>query len=275
MTLKAHGPSRAFWIFITLAIVLVFGDAFVRAAEPASAVRVSVSATSWTIRILEPTSLQAVLEAICKESQTVCTIAPDFKSDLVVPMSVQGAPTVVLSKLLEGTKVNYSYVPPSLKEAGKLIVDSAPAGPPENNAPSMASMPETQPGAMNETAPSETTEAGMSPSVAEPAMNLPPPTTARSSGFEIPSGSQVLPFMGPHGRFLVAPVGNQNSTVSPFMDARGNFVSIPSNSGTSVSPFLDGNGGFLPVPSNNSGGPALTPFMDKNGNFIPLPSGSR
>jgi hypothetical protein len=276
----AHDRSRL-WVFLAVAAIVILSGTQVQAADSSSSVRVSVDANNWTIHVLEPSSLRTVLDSVCRESQMVCNIAPDLKDDIVVPMIVQGTPTLVLSKLLEGIKVNYSYAPPGSKERAKLIIDNAPAGPDSYvpSAPSMASAYEVQAPATNGTAPSEPAASGMNANPSEPATSLPTTamagSSATASALEIPAGSQLLPFMGPHGRFLVIPAGTQDNGVSPFMDSRGNFVPISSNGGASVSPFLDGSGRFLPAPSSNTGTSAVSPFMDRNGSFLPVPSGSR
>jgi hypothetical protein len=266
---SAHG----FLTFVVsmVGVVLIAGTTLVRAgaADSAATVKITVGANNnWTLQILQSSPLRAVLGAMCERSQTVCDISPEFKDDVVVPMVVQGAPMAVISKLLEGARVNYSYIPPTAQEKGRLIVDNSPAGTMDNSAQSMQNTsPEVHENPsfnMNPNSAESTSPASSNPNVAN--------SGEAANVMEAPSGSQVLPFADSHGHLLIAPVDNQTSTVSPFIDSKGNFVPIPTNDGnTAMSPFMGSNGQPVPVPADHDKPATMSPFIDRNGNFIPIP----
>lgn len=254
------------WILSVAAAICAAGQA---PAADSAAVQVSINANNWRVQVLKPSHLRAVLQSVCEQSQTVCDIAPDLNNndEMVVPMTVHGTAPKVISELLEGTKVNYSYVPPDSQGKGKLILANALLGPlgVPNRAGQQPPQPEVQPAAAYD----------MNRSLAAPtaASTMDTGYSSEAESSEIAPGTQALPFLGADGHLHVAPMNHEAGAFLPVLDAKGNLVPYtrPSDGPPSVvSPSLGPDGKLLTVPVG-SGKSEFIPALDSHGNLLPAP----
>jgi hypothetical protein len=264
-------------IFFFCSLWILVGAALTNAAPPPqqvdSGIEVSISANSWTVQILKPSHLRAVLESVCKQSQTVCDITPDLSDDVIAPMVLRGDPSTVVSQLLEGMKVNYSYAPSTPQEKGKLIVEALPPGAFDHqmNA-SQPPAPETQPDIQGVTTVgmNPTPEETSTPSSASMADSAGAAASDQTSEL---SSSQAFPFPGSDGHVHAVSMNREASPFLPIFDSTGKLVPNP-NTGvetpSTVSPSIGPDGKLITMPVG-SGKWQFLPALDSRGNLLPAP----
>ena len=262
------------WALFATGTIWAAGTQQASAAHSSDPVQVSIETNNWTVQILKPSHLRAVLESVCEQSQTVCDISPDLNNEMVAPMVVRGAASKVMSELLEGVKVNYSYAPPDSQGKGRLIVENPPPG--ALDASSGASQQPPQSDVQPVAQPDVQTAADMNPSPAEPVTSSPTADAADSGMAEnsgMSQGSLALPFLGSNGQLHAAAMSNESSAFLPVLNSTGNLVPYtgPSNGASStVSPILGPDGKLITVPLGHSSWDSI-PALDRNGNLLPAP----
>src|SRR5579864_6429978 len=76
-----------------------------------------------TLRIHGQTNLLAALEGICQRTAARCELAPAVADIELGSMVAEGTWEQVITKLLQGTKLDYGYVAPTPEGAGILLVE--------------------------------------------------------------------------------------------------------------------------------------------------------
>lgn len=202
--------------------------------------RVAAAATGLQVDVTSQTPLSVVLAAVCKQQQVRCNGTETLAGYAVPAMSVDGTLRQVVSRLVEGTDVNYSF---SHNETGTTSTISflghAPRG--VNIAPAPAVVAD------------ETRE------------QAPPPLHSRLPNSALAAMNRAVQqaqFEGTAPERSASEIEQTNRTMNEMFSATPTTdVTLPE-----YLPFPDANGN--PVPASNSQ-PAGLPFPDKNGNAMP------
>ena len=268
--------SRVTHFFLSLwvlsAAVAIWAADAQKLAVADSSVQVLIDTNNWTVQILKPSHLRTVLESVCEQSQTICDITPDLNDEMVAPMVVRGTAPKVMSELLEGVRVNYSYSPPNSQGKGRLIVENPPAG--ALDVSSAASQPQ-QSDAQPVAQPDMQTAANMNASPAETVTSSPTADTADSGMAENSGsspGSQMLPFFGSNGQLHSAPMSNETNAVLPVLNLSGNLVPYAGSSNgvpSTISPILGPDGKLVTIPLGHGSWDSI-PALDRHGNLLPV-----
>jgi hypothetical protein len=75
-----------------------------------------------TVQVSRPTHLLAILEELCQRTEASCDLGPQLAEIPFAPVTVRGTWFEVVSKLLEGTKLDFATIAPSPRQAGRLLV---------------------------------------------------------------------------------------------------------------------------------------------------------
>jgi hypothetical protein len=204
------------------------------------------------------TNLAAVLEEFCKSTRTACEGMTFASKITVLPTEIRGSWTEVLSKLMEGTHLNFAALVPHGDHGGKLLIMGF--GTPLDKTGSTNGRPALfVENGLGRPQPEGNTGSNASTAEIEP-------VSMASSG-ELASGNNAATPASAQGQ----QVQQEPSTAAlPFPDSSGN-PKAAQNAQPGFLPFPDSNGNPKPV----SNGPAqFFPFPDSNGKSIPVRPGA-
>lgn len=235
-------------LLFPLALMLLPAWAF--GAQPD--VTVELQNSIYTIRVNHAAPLSAVLEKFCKKSSTDCEGQPSVDT-LVAPGTISGAWAEVISKLLEGTHLNYVASASSGAVPGKL----------EISAPSAATT----------TAPVPSVgQSSQAPGYEEPQPAVPEMIAVQESNpnMEEPGGSDAGSAQMPSTAYTQGSgAASASAAIAPFADSHGRPIAV-SNEAVEYLPIPDSQN--RPIPVNHDLLPGV-PFADSRGNPIALQTG--
>lgn len=245
-----NGESHRFWIALAAPILLLAVGAGEAAAET-PAVRVESAGDQITLRVMEPSDLSVVLEALCGHIQARCDGLSAAADTPVQPLTITGDWRSVLRQLFEGSGLNYIALAPVQNQPGRLLVAARPAPPVEAATEAGRDSDrdvEWVDRVLRDETPRGLLERQMqlqedSASETEAATNPGPPIAPVP--FVVPPGTVALPFPGADNFPILAPVLNAQPGLSsnPFPDANGNALHFPAAGQPVVgSPFPGLNG---------------------------------
>jgi hypothetical protein len=203
------------------------------------------------VKVPDQAPLSTVLSSVCQEQKLKCTGTETLTSYRGPAMTVDGTLRQVISKLLEGTDVNYEFSRSAEGSATEIsFLGHAPRG--------TAAVPSS-------TAPEKPDHPVIlhsRPFPGPPQPNAPQTTSPQSS----PPHSELRPRAPGAGNAAVNPAGSgpqaDNASAATML-----FTGTGDTTPGQYQPFPDQNG--QPIPINNT--PATTlPFTDQHGNPIPV-----
>lgn len=226
-----------------------------RAGEPGPAgVIIVYHAPFVTVRVTHTTSLYAVLEKFCQHTQAHCEITSELAEaaaeQLVSPMTVEGAWAEVVTKLMEGRKLNYASLSPTRRERGELLVE---ARSPVTKAPQQEAR-----GPVGAAGADEVVESGGVRMGRRRRLT----SSADSRGGADAPGLSGGPSASSYRRARQPRLSDQSGTGVSFVQNPATVAFFPDASG----------GASSTLPTTESGSPVL-PFPDSNGNPIPVEKG--
>jgi len=180
----------------------------------------------------------------------------------------------VVSRLLEGTGLNYIALPPDANGAeGSLLVQGKRQGPEpvsrNNEAQTALSepVPQPEPVAPLSNTPLEHASADQQPPAESMPVNL---GSADNSGEQSPpSGMAAMPHPDAHGQPIYYPIASGNERFLPYPDPNGNPIPAPAVSNERFLPHPDANGNPIPAPPVST--ERYLPYPGPDGNPIPAP----
>lgn len=246
--MSLNRESRRFWIALTAPILLLAVGAGEAAAET-PAVRVESAGNQLTLRVVEPSDLSVVLEALCGHIQARCDGLSAAADAPMQPLTITGDWGSVLRQLFEGSGLNYIALAPTKDQPGRLLVAARPAPPVETVAE--AGRDGLRDVGVDRVLRDETPRALLERRLPEPEESTSEPEETASPApvssvpFVAPPGTVALPFPGADNFPILAPVLNTPAglTPNPFPDANGNAINFPATGQPVVgSPFPGPNG---------------------------------
>ena len=258
-------------LLFVLAYVLITPAAWAGEPGPAGVI-IDYHAPFVTVRVTQTTSLYAVLEKFCQHTQAHCEITSELAEaaaeQLVSPMTVEGTWAEVVTKLMEGRKLNYSSLSPTRRERGKLLVE---ARSPVTKVPQQEARGPVGAAGADEVVESGGVRMGRRRRLTSSADSRGGADAPRLSGGPSASSYRRARQPRPSDQSGTGVSFVQNpATVAFFPDASGGASStLPTTeSGPPVLPFPDSNGNPIPV---EKGQPrTFLPFPDSNGLPIPV-----
>lgn len=259
---SAMGRIRLLLLFIlVLAVVVEAQQKPVNVNRDSSGIKITVRSAA---------SLSELLSELCKSTASDCEGVDGMPALVVAPLEMSGSWNEVLSKLMEGSGINYVAEPPGKEKRGRLLIrGSVPSSRPEptlmQSQPFVtqtppAAEPTPPPSVIEGPAPEERTEISSPDTVARPSSSFGMSHASTFSG----SGEGYLPF--PDARGNAIPAKDEPAQYLPFPDARGNPIPVK-NESPQYLPFPDSRG--RPIPVKNEPQQYL-PFPDSKGNPIPV-----
>jgi len=240
-------------------------------AQSAATVQVTSESSKVKVVVVQTTPLRTVLEDVCRETKAICNGTEIAGSQTVSPMSISGTWSEVISRILDGTGLNYAAGAPSGNTPPQLLIQGIATA--------------VDPPRPMQEQPAESVAMG---SMAQPSSEQPQPASNSSSenpdsqsanagnGYSSPmqpnwnngsSGASYLPFPDRNGRPVA--LSTESASYLPFPDNNGKPIPLPPASGQSnVLPFPDANGRPITVSPDP---PQYLPFPDNNGKLIPVP----
>jgi hypothetical protein len=232
-----------------LALVVVVASGALAAESGAPAVTVHYRAPALTVQINESVAVRTVLEKVCLETRARCDGLELITGDVAAPLALSGTWSEVVTKLLEGTSLNYFSMP------GRLLIQQRSAAGPQADAPHREfTRDEKESNELRSETPSAPPRFVSEPRRGEEKDSDEADGSAGSPASDIRSGgggsaetSTGDGKSGPPG-FMggpVNPVPYAGPRYSPFPDSNGNPVLLNPNAPSNVSPFPDSRG--MPV----------------------------
>lgn len=245
------------------------------AGDRVSAVSVKSTGSALTVRVTGPTTLRAVLEALCEQAEARCELEPGAAEVPAQAAEITGGWSQVLDALLKDSGISYASTPPAAGRAAYLSVEGPASARPTNT----ASEPDRAPGPVGAPVPEVV--------VPEPEPTEPPPADP-SEGSATSDAAAASPYSSPNSSIVTAETASaaaaSGSTfaVTPFSDAQGRPLLARTNKneaanaasgaapGWTVLPFADASGNPMVVQVTN---PPLdvTPFAGPDGEPWPAP----
>lgn len=229
-------------------------------AQQGPSVRVVYAKSELTIAISRNVSLRVVLDEFCLRTNVRCEGTPQTEGLSVVPLSLHGTWQGVVSRLLDGTGLNYAFDPPSVKSPGRLIIQPRSPNPTENSAG--AGQPVATPPALPSRVPD--TVSAVAPETGadqykdrDPGQTASAPSSYSTGGASAPVfSSTVQTATGVAGSPLTSDVAPSAEvpTVLPFPDSQGRPIPV-STAPEQYLPFPDSKGNPIPVKPEDGGSP--------------------
>lgn len=248
----------AFALFLPLAALPLYsqGQATSSASNAPVAnagVQVSSQGNQLQVKVPEQAPLSDVLSSVCREQKIKCTGIETLTTYRGPAMSVDGTLRQVISKLLEGTDVNYEFS--RAAEGGATAIaflGHAPHGTAAVPAPPGIEKPDHPPLLHSRPFPGKPPQEAAPPSNPPQSQVLPAnpsegsePTTAPTSAAQNEAAA----------KYLVTGSGDKTPPkYLPFPDQNGNPVPV-SKTPVTVLPFPDQNGKPIPVKPSQGGSP--------------------
>src|SRR5579859_1332951 len=238
-----------------------------------SAATVQVTSDNGKVKVVveQTAPLRTVLENLCRETKAICSGTEIAGSQSVSPMSVSGTWSEVISRILDGTGLNYAAGAPSGNTPPQLLIQGVATAidPPRpmQEQPSEPVVMGSSDSSMAQPSPSEQPQSNSS------SENLDSQAAMGSSGYSSPmqpngdnnsNGVSYLPFPDKNGRPIA--LSAEPASYLPFTD-NGKLTPVPAPVQSNVLPFPDANGKPIVVSPDP---PQYLPFPD-NGKLIPLP----
>ncbi len=228
------------------------------AAQP---VKVTSHGDQLEVNVPDQAPLSAVMSSVCQEQKIKCTGTETLTSYHGPAMSVEGTLRQVISKLVEGTDINYEFSrsaeggATSIAFLGHAPKGSAPVPTPEER-PAPAFTPlhsHPFPGKVPTQPPPPPPQSELQ----EPTPDVnPSQSTASASNTEAQANTEAPGQSLPKGEtMLFTGAGGPTQPYLPFPDAQGNPIPTSDNPPT-VLPFPDQFGNPIPVKP----GPVGSPF---------------
>lgn len=277
-------------------LAMSFGAAGWAAEPTGEKLQVQTLGSSVTVRVTQTTDLRTVLKELCQGTHARCELAPELSEARIAPLTIQGTWVDVVSKLLEGAKINYVAINPSLGRAGRLLIEArSPAGniTGEERAVSGSVRPARDElgtaAASRRTSLSDEEIRELRSRQAPPSGTAPPPLpplseqltgvgSARASTLTGQKADEAQPspeelrnseaairnmYLGPSGSLPTPPPG---FALLPYPDENGNPILIPiTNQPITVLPYPDAHGRPILVPPGTPGLKLQNPFPSTGG----------
>lgn len=246
-----------------------------------SAIEITRAIDTVVLQVHEALDLEAVLTTVCQEIPAECEIDPAARNVVIPPLVFGGSWTNIVSKLVEGTKLNYALRLPSSEGMGVVIVEER--GNERNPLPVFAQSPASPAEAAEST--SATASGAVKPSLTDKEIRQ----LRADQGRQPPA--ERNPMQGPANPTSLP----EAAGMRPIPPASRNPMQGPSNP-TSLSEALGARGapsepvkvdpakiqrqeaatwnlilGVTPNPSSVPPGMVALPVGDANGNLILLP----
>ena len=252
-------------------------------AGPPDAVQVYKNASVFHVRISKSTSLEQILARICSEADARCE-GLSLTSELPAsPSDISGSWSEIVTRLMEGTELNYVAQSPNSGTITSLLIEKKPAGeePRDNSHPLSQAAGPTLVGTYNGVSAQSNTSnlAGQTSanlpenssqqipialvgSSGDPSTLTLPPTEAVSGS---PSTGSIPVANGEPAAFLPFP---DNGRLIPTKNSQPDFLPFPDNG--RLIPTKNVQPDFLPFPDNgrlipvNPNAPTGSPFPETN-----------
>lgn len=262
----------------TLLLLLAVSAGAAFAQSPT--VTVESEADHITVRILEPTELSTVLEAVCRHLQARCDGLDAAAGAQIPPATVTDTWPGVVRKLLEGSGLNHIALSRAGKAPPRLLLSTRPSGVPDSvvagtlgterdsaddrspadgqDSPVAGRAAETDRerwqrerqeregrDSVPESPGSRGAGSGSGPGEPSQEPEWPTATAGPSAPFTAPPGTVATPFPGPEGTPIVMPKDNTppGQAPNPFLDPFGNPIPPPPGGPPVIgSPFLGPDG---------------------------------
>jgi hypothetical protein len=245
-------------------------------AQVIRAVIVSHGGSQINISINRPTPLGAVLDEICREANAQCDGTEQAMGIMVPAQHISGDWRHVLSRLLDGTDLNYASREPAESSAGVLSITgiaprivSEPRVARARQSAAESTGDSAQPSLAAETSASMSSSSSgdLSAETSSKPEAISTGSASALNGNEAASASAVAGAqLGP-----VDPGGQSSTGAKPdrmlFADGYGNPIPLSQNPQYLL--FPDGRGNLIPVPSQSSSSPYML-FPDSNGKPVPV-----
>ncbi len=237
-------------------------------AQSAATVQVTNEGSKVKIVVMQTTPLRTVLEDVCRETKAICSGTEIAGSQTVSPMSISGTWSEVISRILDGTGLNYAAGAPSGNTPPQLLIQgiATAVDPPrpmqEQPAESVAMGSMAQPSSEQPQPASNSSSENLDSQAAMAGSGYSSPM--QSNGDNNSNGVSYLPFPDRNGRPIA--LSTEPASYLPFTD-NGKLIPLPAPVQSNVLPFPDANGRPIVV---NPDPPQYLPFLD-NGKLIPWP----
>lgn len=243
------------------------------AAKSPAAVEVVSSGNQLRVRVPDQAPLSTVMSSVCQQQKIKCTGTDTLTSYRGPAMTVEGTLRQVISKLLEGTDVNYEFSRTSEGGATAIaFLGHAPRGTAPVPSPTAQDKPDHPPMPLHSRPfPGRPPQPGNSPEISPP--SNPPQSQLRpgapgSTGTADPASGPVQSIdNATAAKMLFTGTGDPTpAQYLPFPDQNGQPVPI-NNTPATAQPFPDQNGKPIPVKPTQPGSPfptkPTTPTTDK------------
>ena len=221
-------------------------------AKPAT-VEVVSRGNQLQVKVPDQAPLSTVLSSVCQHQKVKCTGTETLTSYRGPAMTVDGTLREVISKLLEGTDVNYEFSRSSQGSATEIsFLGHAPRGtaavptPPAQEKPDHPTILRSRPYPGSPGSPTASPQS-------TPPQSTPPQSQLRPT---TPGGSET------RTEGTQAAASSDNARAASML-----FTGTGDNTPAQFQPFPDQNG--QPIPINNTPATAQ-PFPDQHGNPIPV-----
>jgi len=138
--------ERELNLLSTMRVAIVTLAASVATWAGSSGPVIAREGSQTAIELTQATDLRNLLEHVCARTDMQCEISPDAASIIVPAIRISGVLPEVVSKLMEGTNLNYIIVAASASQPARLIVtaqSTAPTSlPPNTTSPLRSSLGE-------------------------------------------------------------------------------------------------------------------------------------
>jgi len=250
--------------------VFALVTAVTNAQSTATTVQVTGAGNKVKVVVLQTTALRTLLEDFCRETKANCSGTEIAGTQTVSAMSVTGTWSDVVSRILDGTRLNYAAGAPSGNTPPQLLIQGVataidPPRPMQPEQPSDAVAMGNPGFSMAQPSSSEQPQPANNSPESPDTANAGNGSFAMSASPENGSGGvSYLPFPDRNGRPIAVPT--EPAAYLPFPD-NGKLIPIPAPVQSNVLPFPDANGKPIVVSSEPA---QYLPFPDM-GKLIPVP----
>lgn len=268
--------------------VLAVPDVLAAQRAGATDITVEYQYPQLTVRVGHPTNLRAVLEELCRATNTDCELPPALSAVPFEPVIVQGGWFEVVRKLFEGTQFDLAAIAPSPQQAGRLLIKSRMPGAKQADGAARSELHGDRSPVSSLSRPSGTDPSGTNPGPQTQQQATPEDATGVSQGQSAVDSSNagVAPLGSGAASSLTGQTTQPAPAAAPSEDqartsleaAHNLYVGPPAGTfpapqtGMAVLPFPDENGNPVLVQITNQPITVL-PFPDSQGQPIPVAPG--